>query len=106
MLDSQSAPLEIARKILKPETVRNMQIEGYSKAAYLILDRWALNQPDDLRQLEAMGPMELMLHVSRQASIEHQTLISDSAWKMSQQGMSDWEILEQHGIHTQLIISA
>lgn len=105
MLDRQTAPLEIARTVLKPETIRRVQADEYGKAAYLILDRWALNQPDDLRRLEALGQMDFMIQVSRQDSIERQILNSDSAWEMGRKGMSDWEILEAHGIDTRLKIS-
>ena len=66
MLDRQTAPLEIARTVLRPETIRSVRTEGYTNSAYLILDRWALNQPDELRRLEAMGPIDFMLVLSQQ----------------------------------------
>ena len=50
MLDRQTAPLEIARTVLRPETIREVRSAAFTNSAYLILDRWALNQPDDLRR--------------------------------------------------------
>lgn len=53
MLDRQTYPLEIARKVLKPETINDVRSGGYTSLGYSILDRWALNSPEELRKLEA-----------------------------------------------------
>ena len=55
MLDRRTEPMEIACGILKPETIRFIQDGGYSETAYKILDWWALNSPDALKRLEALG---------------------------------------------------
>lgn len=106
MLDRQTAPLEIARTVLRPETIREVRSAGLTNTAYLILDRWALNQPDDLRQLEAMNTLGLIVTLSQQQAREASVLNSDSAWEASRQGMSDWEILQNAGIDTNLKITA
>jgi hypothetical protein len=102
MLDRQTAPLEIARRVLKPETIRQVQADGFTNSAYLILDRWALNSPDMLRAWERRGDHFLLTRLDQQQTVEARTLNSDTAWEMSQRGMSDWEILEQLGIDTEL----
>jgi hypothetical protein len=100
--DRQTAPLEIARTVLKPETIREVRSDGYTNSAYLILDRWAMNSPDMLKALESRGPLFLPIRLEQQESLESRTLNSDTAWEMSRRGMSDWEILEQLGIDTEL----
>ena len=105
MLDRQTAPLEIARTVLRPETIRSVRTEGYTNSAYLILDRWALNQPDELRRLVAMGPIDFMLVLSQQQQLEKSVLTSDSGWEASRQGMSDWEILQNAGVDMSLKIT-
>ena len=106
MLDRQTAPLEIARTVLRPETIREVRSAGLTNTAYLILDRWALNQPDDLRRLEERGEISFMVTLDQQATREANVLNSDSAWEASRQGMSDWEILQNAGIDTNLKITA
>ena len=105
MLDRQTAPLEIARTVLRPETLREVRRGGFPNSAYLILDRWALNQPDELKALEAKGEIAFMVRLSRQQQVEAHALNSDSAWEMSHRGMSDWEILELAGIDMSLTIT-
>ena len=105
MLDRQTSPLEIASTVLKPETIREVRSGGYSNSGYLILDRWALNQPDDLRRLEERGEISFMVTLDQQATREANVLNSDSAWEARQQGMSDWEILQNAGIDTSLQIT-
>jgi len=106
MLDRQTAPLEIARTVLRPETIREVRSAAFTNSAYLILDRWALNQPDELRRLEAIHPLDLIVTLDQQATREANVLNSDSAWEARQQGMSDWEILQNAGIDTSLKIIA
>lgn len=104
MLDHQTAPLEIARRVLRPETILEVTTGGFNNSAYLILDRWALNQPDELRRLEAMGSLHLLVTLDQQATREAQTLNSETARQAELQGMSAWEILENAGIDTSLQI--
>ena len=101
-LDRQTAPLEIARTVLKPETIQEVKSGGYTNSAYLILDRWALNQPDELKALEAQGEIAFDLKLYGQQQKEAQVLNSDSARQAKLRGMSDWEILESAGIDMSL----
>ena len=105
MLDRQTAPLEIARTVLRPETIREVRQGGFPNSAYLILDRWALNQPDELRRLEAIHTLDLLVTLDQQCTREANVLNSDSAWEASRQGMSDWEILQNAGVDTSLRVT-
>lgn len=104
-LDRQTNPLEIARTVLRPESIQDIRSRGFTNSAYLILDRWALNSPDELRKLERQGSLDLVIRLDQQMVIERRTLCSDSAWEMSRRGMSDWEILESAGIDMSLQIT-
>ena len=105
MLDRPTNPLDIARTVLRPQTIREVQSAAFTNSAYLILDRWALNQPDDLRSLEARGEISFMVTLDQQATREANVLNSDSAWEASRQGMSDWEILQNAGVDTSLRVT-
>ena len=61
MLDHQTGLLEIAKTVLKPETIDDIRIRRYTSRGYSILDRWALNSPDELRKLEAQGQIDFNL---------------------------------------------
>ena len=105
MLDRQTSPLEIASTVLKPETIREVRNGGYSNSGYLILDRWALNSPDELKRLEAQGEIAFDLKLYGQQQMEAQALNSESARQARLQGMSDWEILEMAGVDMSLKIT-
>lgn len=105
MLDRQTHPLEIARSVLKPETIREVKSGGYTNSAYLILDRWALNSPDELKRLEAQGEIAFMMKLYGQQQAEAQALGSESAREAKLRGMSDWEVLELAGIDTELKVT-
>ena len=102
MIEGRTAPLEIARRVLKPDTIRQVKLDGFTNSAYLILDRWALNSPDILKAWEEKGAFHLLTRLDLQQTLEARTLNSDTAWEMSQAGMSDWEILNQLGVDTEL----
>ena len=102
MIEGKTPPLAIARKVLKPETIREVLGVEFPPSAYLILDRWALNSPDLLRAWEARGDHFLLPRLDQQTTLEARTLNSDTAWEMSQRGMSDWEILSELGVDTEL----
>lgn len=105
MIEGRTNPLDIARRVLKPETMREVRVAEWPhrNLAYSILDRWALNSPDMLQALETeQEGFVLILRLDQQANLESRTLNSDTAWKMSQRGMSDWEILSELGVDTEL----
>ena len=75
---------------------------GFSNSAYLILDRWALNSPEKLRQLEMEGDLALIVRLDQQQTLEKRTLSSESARQASLRGMSDSEILQSCGVEMNL----
>lgn len=105
MLDRQTYPLEIARKVLKPETINDVRSGGYTSLGYSILDRWALNSPEELKKLEAMGNFDFDLKLYGQQQTEARALSSEAARLASLRGMSDSEILESMGIDMSLKIT-
>lgn len=105
MLDRQTYPLEIVRTVLQPGTICAVRSGGFTNSAYLILDRWALNNPDELKQLEQQGETAFVRRLKRQQTIEKRTLCSDSAWLASLQGMTDYEILLEAGIDMELHVA-
>ena len=105
MLDRQTFPLEIARKVLKPETINDVRSGGYTSLGYSILDRWALNSPEDLKKLEAMGDIPFMVKLYGQQQKEAEALSSETSRQASLRGMSDSEILESMGIDMRLKIT-
>lgn len=108
MLDSQTRPLEIASRVLEPETIRMVRADkNFDRTGYLILDRWALNQPDELKTLEYTSPYGWLLHrLYEQQELEGDALASATAAEMQTRGYSQWEILELMGIDTRVRTAA
>lgn len=102
MQAQQTAPLEIARTILAPETIREIRQMGFSHSAYNIIDRWALNSPEKLKSLEQQGSMKFMIALNYQYQAETQILNSESARQARFHGMSDFEILTTAEVDTEL----
>ena len=105
MLDRQTFPLEIARKVLKPEIINDVRSGGYTSLGYSILDRWALNSPEELKKLEAMGNIPFMVKLYGQQQKEAEALSSETSRQASLRGMSDSEILQSMGIDMSLKIT-
>ena len=102
MLDRHTAPLEIACGILKQETIRFIQDGGYADSAYKILDRWALNSPDALKRLEALGLLVLEERLNAQLEMEVDAYNSESARRAFEQGWTVYEFYEAVGVDTEL----
>ena len=108
MLDHQTRPLEVAMKVLRPETIHRVrEDENFLRSAYLILDRWALNEPDTLKELETIQNGEILLdRLYEQAEMEKEALSSASAAQMQSQGMTESEILARLDIDTRVRTTA
>lgn len=105
-IEGKTKPLEIAMKILKTETIQIIRENPeFGKAAYSILDRWALNQPELLQKLESQGMTPLNMTVYSQMIDERNTLDSETANDMRISGMTQFEILEVLGVEMKLILS-
>jgi len=106
MIEGQTKPLEIARRLLEKGTLDEiLGNPGYTLRAHLILDRWALNSPDQLKALEQRGISALMLKIADQQFTETQVLTSESAYRARSLDMSDWDILNENGVVTELSIT-
>lgn len=75
MIEGNPQPLAVAARVLKPETLAAVRgLADYSLRGWRILDRWALNSPDELHRLEAEGEMVLLGRVLEQQRIEQQAI--------------------------------
>ncbi|MGH8344946.1 MAG: hypothetical protein ACRES5_00020 [Pseudomonas sp.] len=75
MIDGNSQPLAVAARVLKPETLAAVRsLADYSLRAWRILDRWALNSPDELHRLEAEGEIVLLGRLLEQQRIEQRAI--------------------------------
>ena len=70
--------------------------------AYKILDRWALNSPDALKRLEALGMWTFEERLNAQLEMEVDAYNSESAQRAFQQGWSVYEFYEDTGIDLEL----
>jgi len=102
MLDRRTEPLEIACGVLKQETIHAIHEDGYTITAFRILDRWALNNPDALKRLEAQGIMAFEERLNAQLYMEVDAYNSESARRAFQQGWGVYEFYEAVGIDTEL----
>ena len=75
---------------------------GYADSAYKILARWALNSPDALERLEALGLLVLEERLNAQLEMEIDAHNSESARRAFEQGWTVYEFYEAVGIDTEL----
>jgi hypothetical protein len=100
MLEGNPPPLAIASRILALGTLSALRRHPYHLAAWCIADRWAFDQPERLRALEAEGEIFVLIRLLEQQQLEHDALL-DSV-EEQRAGMSPTEILLQHGIELRL----
>jgi len=63
MLEGNPQPLAIASRVLAPDTLSALRRHPYHLAAWHIADRWAFNQPEQLRALEAEGEIMVLIRL-------------------------------------------
>lgn len=101
MITNQHQPLDIAARVLKPETIHSVKRSpSYNYWGWKILDRWAFNSPEKLKALETEGEVILLGRLLDQQDLEHE-IILDSQEQL-RQGMVEHEILAMHEINTEL----
>lgn len=101
MIIGHTQPLAIAAAILKPSTIEAVRRSpSYHLVGWSILDRWALNSPRQLRELEAQGELILLGRLLEQQLVEHKTL--SMSLEQRRNGMTDQEILTSNEIRTEL----
>jgi len=75
MIEGSAQPLGIAARVLRPETIATVRsLADYSLRGWRILDRWALNSPDELRRLESEGEVVLLGQLLKQQRIEQRAV--------------------------------
>ncbi len=97
MLDRQTPLLEIARRILLPESMRLIEEADISVSAKQVLDRWAFNDPTSLCEVERDGVEFLLQKIQEEADLEDEILNSISAKRAREHGMCDMEIMQIMG---------
>lgn len=102
MLIGQTKPLDLAKSVLQPATIssvrecRELHLRGWT-----ILDRWAFNSPENLRELESSGEVMLLGRLLEQQNLEHSVLME--ATEALNAGTSEHEILEMNHVQTELL---
>jgi hypothetical protein len=101
MLTTNTQPLDIAARILTPQTMLAVRrSSAFHLRGWAILDRWALNSPDKLRELERQGEVVLLGRLLEQQQMEHQALTAAMNGPLT--GMAEHEILAAYEIQTEL----
>ncbi|HDR9092002.1 hypothetical protein QZM46_23490 [Burkholderia vietnamiensis] len=100
MLEGDPQPLAIASTVLAPATVSALRRHPYHLVGWRIADRWAFQQPERLRALEADGEVLVLIRVLEQQQLEHEALID--ALDEPHAGLSPTDILQQRGIDLRL----
>lgn len=102
MLEGQTKPLELAKRVLQPQTIssvrecRELHLQGWK-----ILDRWAFNSPQKLRELENSGEVLLLGRLIEQQTLEHAVLMEST--EALNAGTSEHELLEMNHVQTELL---
>ncbi|WP_226034429.1 hypothetical protein [Aquitalea palustris] len=102
MLTGQTQPLEMAKKVLNPETLQAVVKAPYNQYGWEILDRWAYNTPQVLKDLEAQGEVVLLGRLLEQQQLEQQVLTTQEALEALTTGVVKHELLLQYQVETEL----
>ncbi|QNH01181.1 hypothetical protein [Pseudomonas sediminis] len=96
---SNNLPLSIASTVLTGDTIEAVRHSpSFHARAWRILDRWALNNPTQLRHMEADGEIILLERLLIQQELEHQALCSEEGLNQQRHGLTEHEILTLHGV--------
>ena len=95
--------LEAASKVLSFETLREIRRQpDIGILGYVVIDRWATYQPDDLKQLEQDGFLQLFHHVMKQQERECDVLLNRT-YAAAESHLTIHERLALHEVDTRLI---
>jgi hypothetical protein len=100
MLEGNPRPLAIAARVLAPDTLSAIRRHPYHLTAWRIADRWAFDQPERLRALEAEGEIFVLIRLLEQQQLEHEALLDST--EALRTGLSPTEIFLQRGIELRL----
>lgn len=104
MSNYQTQPLERAARVLRAETIREvLNCSNLNYRGWNILDRWAVNQPRELKALEnGSGITRFLMTVLEQQAREQTMLDHYETGQMLQQGLTEAEVLTLTGVQTRL----
>lgn len=96
---SNNPPLSLASSVLAYDTIKAVRHSpSFHARAWRILDRWALNSPTQLRQMEAQGEIILLERLLIQQELEHQAMCSEEGLNQQRHGLTEHETLTLHGV--------
>ena len=105
MMTERPPLLSIAQKVLNLETILTVNSTPNIKShGFKILDRWALNSPEKLKELEnyPRGLTNLLMRLGQQQTKELVVLRGPEAEEQLRTGLAEHEILAMHGVNTEL----
>ena len=102
MLTGKTLPLQHAKQVLLQTTLEATRRQPYNHYGWRILDRWAYNSPEKLKQLERQGEVILLGKLLEQQELEQEALTSQVALEALSQGSLAHEILQAMEIETEL----
>ena len=102
MLIGQTQPLDLAKRVLQPQTISSVrQCRELHLRGWKILDRWAFNSAQKLRDLENSGEVLLLGRLLEQQMLEHNVLMDNVEALNS--GTTEQELLEMNHVQTELL---
>ncbi|CAJ0807654.1 hypothetical protein R77560_04606 [Ralstonia thomasii] len=102
MLVGKLEPLDVAKKVLRPSTLEVVCRHPYTTYGWKILDRWAMNDPVRLKNLEIESEFLLLSKLLEQQTTETQVLTNQSALERLATGETEAEILASEHVNTEL----
>ena len=102
MFSGSHSPLDLAKRVLSSETLENVSRAPFSMQGWKVLDRWALNSPEQLEALERQGLVLLMDRVLQQQRLETEVLTSEAALLALRSGQTEEEVLQANEVTTAL----
>ena len=102
-MSAQPKPLERAARVLTLETLQEVNRNlSFNRFGMSILDRWATNQPDELKRLETQSQPLLIFRLYEQQTKEQAILESPESQEQLRNGLMPHEILALHELPTSL----
>lgn len=102
MLLQQTQPLDLAKHVLKADTLQAVAKKPFNYQGWKILDRWAFNSPRQLQALEAEGEVVLLGRLLDQQNLEHKVLTLQESLEALATGTTEHELLQMHQVATEL----
>lgn len=104
-IESNLAAGQIAMRVMDREVFRHFDKMGLlaTTTALKILDRWALNSPEKLKEMESPRKKgELFFRFAAQVEQELEAKETERYWDLIDSGLTHWEALESMGINVNL----